>query len=167
MSTPSGAPIHPAFDLVDHDGRSVTPAAFAGRFVLVFFGFTHCRVVCPRELGKLSRALERLGPAVDRIQALYISVDPERDTPAVMKTFLEARFPRFLGLTGAREQVEAAKRSFRVFTQRRDDPAAPGGYDVPHTAIAYVLDRQGRYLAHFLDVATEDQLVQRLGGLVA
>lgn len=145
----------PHFDLIDHHGRQVSAADFAGRHRLVYFGFTHCRVVCPRTLGKLSRVLDRLGDAAATLAALYITVDPERDTPAVMKTYLENAYPRFVGLTGPAEQVDEAKRSFRVFARRKDDPDDPDGYAVPHTALIYLLDGQGRYLTHFAEAADE------------
>jgi protein SCO1/2 len=158
------APVSGRFELVDHFGRAVTERSFGTRHLLVFFGFSHCAVVCPRELAKLSDALERLGPLAERVQALYVSVDPARDTPAVLQRYL-AQYPSpamrhdggFLGLTGSQAQVDAAKRSFRVFAAPVDDAAAPGGYVVPHTALAYLMAPGGRYLAHFaesLDAAT-------------
>lgn len=86
----------PRYALVDHHGRTVTEQDFAGRYQLVFFGFTHCRMVCPAALGKLSTVLDDLGPLAERIQPLYISVDPERDTPEVMRAFLEESYPLVL-----------------------------------------------------------------------
>jgi protein SCO1/2 len=166
VSDAQAVPVGGQFELVDHHGRAVAPACFAGRHMLVFFGFTNCRGVCPRELGKLTSALDQLGPLAEKIQPLYVSVDPERDTPDVMKAFLLARYPRFLGLTGTRDQTDAAKRSFRVFAQRREDPSAPGGYDMPHTAIAYLLDEQGRYVAHFPDTMLAEQVASRLSEFV-
>jgi len=112
---------------------------------LVFFGFTHCRIVCPRALGKLCRVLDDLGPLAERVQPLYVTVDPERDTPAVMREFLGRSYPRFTGLTGSPAQIDAAKAAFRVFARRVADPDSPGGYAMPHTAIAYLLDEAGRY----------------------
>src|SRR5580700_5801408 len=117
-----GPPVAPSFTLVDHDGRPVTEADFRGRFLLVYFGFTHCRVVCPRALARLSDTLSVLGDVAGRIQPLYITVDPVRDTPAMMKTYLEPRYPRFTGLTGTHEQIDAAKCTFRVFAERAADP---------------------------------------------
>src|SRR5882762_1597942 len=97
----SRPPVGGSFQLVDHHGRAVTEASYHGRFALLFFGFTHCCVVCPRALTKLSGVLDALGPLADRVQPLYITVDPERDTPDVMRAFLQA-YPRFTGLTGSR-----------------------------------------------------------------
>lgn len=156
------APIDGRFDLIDHSGRSVTERSFGDRYLLIFFGFTHCAVVCPRELRKLGAALERLGPLAERIQPLYITVDPSRDDPEAMRAYV-ARYPGgFTGLTGTSEQVSAAKKAFRVFAEPAADPCAPGGYVVPHTAIAYLMAPGGRYRTHLPDALDVDAVVERL-----
>ena len=155
-------PVGGSFRLVDHHGAQVTDESYRGRFVLIFFGFTHCRVVCPRALSRLSAALERLGPLADQFHALYITVDPERDTPEVMRTFLAKAYPHFTGLTGTRAEIDAAKRAFRVFAERRPDPQEPDGYVVPHTAITYLLDPDGQYAAHFTDALDDVAVTDRL-----
>lgn len=147
------APTDVAFDLVDHHGTPVGVDSYRGDWLLVQFGFTSCRVVCPRALGKLTAALEELGPEAARLRPLYVSVDPERDTPEVLRAFLSASYPRFTGLTGTAEQVERAKRAFRVFARRRADPEDPDGYAVPHTAITYLVDPAGRLARHWPDTA--------------
>lgn len=159
-------PLQPRYTLVDHHDRKVTEQDFPGRYQLVFFGFTHCRSVCPRVLGLLSTVLDDLGPLADRIQPLYISVDPERDTPGVMRAFLERTYPRFLGLTGPPEAAEAARAAFRVYAGRGADPEDPEGYAVPHTALTYLLDPAAAYLAHFPDVLAADELTGRIRKLV-
>ncbi len=159
-------PVGGAFRLVDHHGNAVSNESFLGRHTLLFFGFTHCRMICPRALARLSTVLDNLGPLADRIHALYVTVDPERDTPQVMRAFLEHGYPRFIGLTGSREQIDAAKRAFRVFARRADDPEDEDGYAMPHTAITYVLDPAGQYATHFTDALDEEEVTQRLGALV-
>lgn len=154
------------FALIDHDGQAVTQESYRGHYRLVFFGFTHCRVVCPRNLARLSRILEALGPRAGEIRPLYVSVDPERDTPEVMKDFLARNYPRFTGLTGSRAQVDHAKQSFRVFAERKADPDDPDGYAVPHTAITYLMDRDGGYLAHFPESLPEQEVLQRISVLL-
>ena len=154
------------FSLIDHDGGAVTNDTYRGRHVIVFFGFTHCRVVCPRALSRISRALELLGSAADEFVPLYISVDPERDTPAVMKTFLE-KYPRFIGLTGPREEIDATKKAFRVFAQKKSDATEPDGYVIPHTALTYLLDPNGDYLTHFADTIDELELATHLRKITA
>ncbi|MHC1558974.1 SCO family protein [Actinomycetospora sp. C-140] len=146
------APTEAAFDLVDHHGTPVDAGSYRGDWLLVQFGFTSCRVVCPRALAKLGAALDELGEHA-RLRPLYVTVDPERDTPAVMRAFLAASSPRFTGLTGTPEQVEAAKRAFRVFARRRPDPEDPDGYAVPHTAVTYLVGPDGRFVRHWPDTA--------------
>lgn len=155
-------PIEGRFDLVDHFGQPVSECSFGSRYLLVFFGFSHCAVVCPRELAKLGAAMERLGPLAERIQPLYITVDPQRDDPDTMQAYV-ARYPGgFIGLTGTVEQIGAAKKSFRVFAEPVQDANAPGGYVVPHTAFAYLIAPGGRYATHLPDSLGVDAVVDRL-----
>ena len=154
------------FDLVDHHGRSVTEADFAGTYLLVYFGFTHCKVVCPRSLGKLSRVLEGLGERAASVNAVYVTVDPARDTPEVMRAYLESNHPRFLGLTGPADKIEDAKKAFRVFAEVSADDGAPDGYVVPHSAIAYLMGPHGEHLDHFIDALEEDQILRRMSAAI-
>lgn len=147
------APADIAFDLVDHHGTPVDAGSYRGSWLLVQFGFTSCRVVCPRALTKLTAALDRLGDDGGQVRPLYVTVDPERDTPDVMQAFLTTSYPRFTGLTGTPDQIEAAKAAFRVFARRRADPQDPDGYAVPHTAITYLVDPDGRLARHWPDTA--------------
>lgn len=157
----SGRPVA-RFQLVDQDGLAVSDDDFNGTFLLVYFGFTHCRVVCPRSLDKLSRALEELGDDASRIRALYITVDPTRDTPEVMRAYLRERYPRFTGLTGTQAQIDAAKQSFRVFAERKPDAEDPDGYSVPHSAISYLMSPDGSYCTHFTDAIDTKELAGRI-----
>ncbi|HKJ73921.1 MAG TPA: SCO family protein [Alphaproteobacteria bacterium] len=150
------------FELTDHFGRRVTSADYRGRFALIYFGFTHCKLVCPRALARISGALDRLGSSAAAVQPLYITVDPERDSPAALRAFLEERFPHFVGLTGSREEVDAVKSTYRVFARKVANPADPDGYDVPHSALTYLLDTQGSYRAHYADTVDEETLAERL-----
>lgn len=153
----------PAFELVDHDGRTVTEASYAGQWLMVYFGFTHCRVVCPRSLGKLSGVLASLPDDVAAmIRPLYISVDPERDRPEVMKRYLADSYPRFTGLTGTAEQIDAAKAAFKVFAERKADPEDPDGYAVPHTSITYLIDPDGGYATHWVETRDPADIVADL-----
>ena len=105
--------------------------------------------------------LELLGPLTERLQPLYVSVDPDRDTPEVMRAFLEKNFPRFLGLTGDRDQVTAMKAAYKVYAER-EEPDADGEYDVPHTAMTFLMDENGAYRTHFSDVASAEAIAERL-----
>ncbi|WP_064742817.1 SCO family protein [Pseudonocardia spinosispora] len=155
------------FDLIDHDGRRVTNATYHGKFPLIFFGFTHCKVVCPRALTRLTAVLDGLGERAELLEPLYITVDPERDTPGRMKQFLAANFPRFTGLTGSEVELSAAREEFRVFARRQRDPEGIEEYVVPHSAITYLLDRSGVFLTHFTDVIETPELVRRLDAVLA
>ena len=155
-------PIGGAFNLTDHHGRAVTDRSFAGRPALLYFGFTHCRMVCPRALARLSAALELAGAGPGDLQPLFVSIDPARDTPDVLKAYLEAHYPRFLGLTGAEERIEAIRAAYKVFASKKADPDDPDGYAMAHTAFSYLLDADGRYAAHFTDTADEKQIAAAL-----
>lgn len=155
------------FSLIDHDGNAVTEASYRGRFMLIYFGFTHCRKVCPRSLACMTTALDELSEVGRRIVPLYITVDPERDTAETMKAFLERNFPRFTGLTGSREAIDRAKDSFRVFTRRGPDPEDEEGYAMPHTAFAYLLGPDGKYLTHFMDTADAAKMARGLCDVLA
>lgn len=158
----------PTFDLIDHHGDPVTQASFSGQWLMVYFGFTRCKVVCPRSLQRLSQVLELLPDSMaKKITALYISVDPERDTADVMKRYLATQYPRFTGLTGTVEQVAAAKDAFKVFAERKPDPDDPEGYDVPHTAITYLVEPAGEYATHWVETKDANDIVQDLNRLLA
>lgn len=147
------------FELVDHNDRHVFERTFLGRYVLILFGFTRCRVVCPRALTKLSRALDRLGTAPDRVTPLYVTVDPARDDGETMRAFL-ASWPRFLGLVGDVAQIETVRRSFRVFARRTDEPG--DDYQLSHSAFAHLLDPAGAHVDHWGDHLSEDEVIDRL-----
>ena len=155
-------PGRPNFSLIDHDGNQVTESSYPGRYLLVFFGFTNCAMVCPRALRRLADVLHQLGADADRIQPLYATVDPERDTPEALKSFLARTAPAFTGLTGTQEQVDAARSAFHVFTQRQTDPSAPDGYAMPHTAITYLVGPDGGFVAHFGDAVPADEVCTRI-----
>ena len=157
-----GGAIGGGFDLTNHFGKPVTEGDYEGRFALIFFGFTHCKLVCPRALTRISAALDILGDRARTIQPLYVTVDPERDTPEVMRAFLEARWPRFIGLTGRREQIGAMRSAFRVFATKVAGPDDREGYDMPHSSLTYLMDPGFRYRAHYPDTVDETRLAEAL-----
>ncbi|UPL00652.1 hypothetical protein LCI18_011586 [Fusarium solani-melongenae] len=157
---------NPSFSLVDHNGRHVTLTDFAGKVTIVFFGFSNCLKVCPRALDRLTKVLDIVDSSANCLNALYISIDPERDTPGVLKTFLGQHSNRFIGLTGTQEQVSAAQQAFRVFVQRKQDDGHPGGYAVAHTAITYVLDPEGRLVDHLNDGLETCEITARIANVV-
>lgn len=135
------------FELVDQDGQTVTQETFAGQPFLVFFGFTHCPDVCPTSLFEMSQAFEALGPDARKITGLFISVDPERDTPEVMKSYLGSFHPSIQGLSGTPEQVAAVAKAYRVYAKKV--PTQGGDYTMDHTAIIYLMGKDGEFIAPF------------------
>lgn len=151
------------FHLTDHDGHAVTTASYRGKVVLLFFGFTHCKVICPKALAALSLLLDELAEPL-RVAALYVTVDPARDTPEVMRAFLRPAHPHFVGLTGTPEEIDAVKSAYRVFAERRDEP--DGNYAVPHSALVHVLDPAGTHVAHWPVQLPVPEMLARMRALL-
>ena len=135
------------FKLVDQNGQVVTDQDLKGHPFLVFFGFTHCPDVCPTTLFEVSEILRALGPDADRTRALFITVDPERDTPAAMKDYLSSFDPHMSGLTGDPAQIAAVAKAYRVYFKKV--PLDDGSYTMDHTAIVYLMDKTGRFVSPF------------------
>lgn len=146
LPTPAAAGIGGPFALVDGDGHTVTQADVAGAPTLVFFGYTHCPDVCPTTLDAISQTLKALGPD-KKVRALFITLDPERDTPAVMKDYVSSFDPRILGLTGSQAAIDTVAREYRVYAKKV--PTGDGDYSVDHTGVVYLMDRQGRFVESF------------------
>lgn len=149
------------FDLVDQHGRAVTEADFADRHKLVFFGFTHCPDVCPTTLARMSVVLRLLGPAAERLHPLFITVDPERDTPERLRAYARSFDPRIVYLTGTPQQVAAVLDSWWVTRARI--AAGAGDYSMEHSAVLYLLDPPGRVVASYRWDLTEAELARDLG----
>lgn len=137
----SGTKLGQQWKLTDMNGQARDQSSFAGKVQLVFFGFAQCPDVCPTSLSELSEAMKLLGPDADRVQVLLVTVDPERDTPDLLRQYLSAFDPRFLGLTGTPEQVRQAASSFKAFYSKVPRPG--GDYTMDHSASFYLLDRNG------------------------
>ncbi len=135
------------FKLTDQNGQVVTDQDLKGHPFLVFFGFTHCPDVCPTTLFEVSEVLRVLGPDADRTRALFITVDPERDTPRVMKDYLSSFDPHLSGLTGDPAEIAAVAKAYRVYFKKV--PQEDGGYTLDHTAIVYLMDKTGRFVSPF------------------
>jgi protein SCO1/2 len=142
------------FKLVDQNGKAVTDQDLKGHPFLVFFGFTHCPDVCPTTLFEVSEVMRALGPDADRTHALFITVDPERDTPAVMKDYLSSFDPHLSGLTGDPAAIAAVAKAYRVYYKKV--PVDDGGYTMDHTAIVYLMDKDGRFVSPFSLKRTPD-----------
>ena len=138
----TGAPWGKKLDLTDHNGQRRTLDDFKGKVVVLFFGFTHCPDACPTTLAELAAVAKELGPDAQRLQVLVVSVDPERDTPQVLRQYVPSFNPQFLGLYGTAAETSAAAKEFKVYFSRQPQPG--GGYTVDHSAGTFVIDRDGR-----------------------
>ena len=134
------------FALVDQDGHPVTQGILDGEPTLVFFGYTHCPDVCPTTLNDMSGMFAALGQD-KKARGLFITVDPERDTPAVLKDYLSSFDPRIRALTGSPEAVAAVEKAYKVYAKKV--PAKDGDYSMDHTAVVYLMDKQGRFVNAF------------------
>ena len=135
------------FELIDQDGRTVTEQALLGRPSLVFFGYTHCPDVCPATMYDISQIMQALGPDADRARAVFITVDPERDTQPVLKDYMSSFDPHITGLTGDLDAITAVAKEYRVYFRK---VATEGDdYGMDHTAITYLMDKDGRFVAPF------------------
>src|SRR5436190_14847664 len=135
------------FRLIDQNGQPLTDRDLKGAPYLVFFGFTHCPDVCPTTLMELSNVLDKLGPDAARVGALFITVDPERDTPAELKDYLSSFNPRFEGLTGDPAAIAQIAKAYRVYMKKV--PLDGGDYTMDHTALIYLMDKNGKFVAPF------------------
>jgi protein SCO1/2 len=135
------------FSLTDQNGRRVSDADFRGKLMLVYFGYTFCPDICPTALLDMTQALDALGRDGDKLQPIFITVDPARDTQAALKEYLVNFHPRMLGLTGAAQEIQAAAKSYRVYYANASGKERD--YLMDHTSIVYLMDREGRYLTHF------------------
>ena len=135
------------FRLTDQNGRAVTEADFKGKPFLVFFGFTHCPDICPAALFEMSETFRRLGPDAEKMNALFISVDSERDTPEKLKEYLQSFHPRISALTGTQAEIDAVTKAYKAYAKKV--PLDGGGYTMDHSAIVYLMDRDGRFVAPF------------------
>jgi protein SCO1/2 len=139
----TGADIGRDFALTDTHGIPRTLADFRGKVVVIFFGYTHCPDVCPTTLAELAEAMKRLGPDADRVQVLFVTVDPARDTPELLGQYVPAFDKRFLGLRGDDDALAAAAKAFKVIYQKQPG-TTPGSYSMDHSAGTYLYDPQGR-----------------------
>lgn len=137
-----------SFELVDQNGKTRTDAEFRGKYMLVFFGYTHCPDFCPTGLQAMTEALDALGKDAEKIQPIFITIDPERDTPKVMKEYVPNFHKRLIGLSGTKAQVAKAAKAYRVYYARAGKPGDED-YLMDHSTFTYLMGPDGQYLAHF------------------
>ncbi len=157
VSTSGEADIRSEFSLTDHTGRQVTASDYSGQWQLVVFGFTYCPDICPTTLAYVGTMLDLLGPEVERVAPLFVSVDPERDSVEIMAEYVAAFHPRLIGLTGSPEQIAAAADEFKVYYEKLEDDSAPDGYLMAHTGYIYLMRPDGSFEAVFRESGQEPE----------
>jgi protein SCO1 len=162
---PLGVSIGGKFSLIDQNGKPFTDADLRGKWNLVFFGYTHCPDVCPTTLNDLSLALEQLGAKEKDVGIVFISVDPDRDTPAVLKSYVDSFGGPIEALTGPADAVAQAAQDYKVYYAKH--PRDDGGYDMDHSALIYVMDPEGRFTATFTPDDNSDKVAARMKKLVS
>ena len=150
------------FFLTDHTGQRVTNDDYKGKWILAFFGFTYCPDICPATLTTMSHVMEGLGADAGMVQPLFISVDPERDTPEVMASFVSAFHPSIVGLTGTPEEIKAAAASFGAYYAKVEVEGAPDGYLMEHMSFMYLLRPDGVFETVLLDSGNPETLTTQL-----
>jgi cytochrome oxidase Cu insertion factor (SCO1/SenC/PrrC family) len=155
------APVGGPFELTDQTGRRRTDTDFRGKLVVLYFGYTYCPDVCPTELQSISLALDKLGAAAEAVQPLFITVDPERDTPVRLAGFVSSFHPRLIGLTGSLADIRKTAIAYRTFFVK-SGAATPGDYAVDHTGFIYLVGRDGRYLGFLPPGSTPDAIADAI-----
>ncbi|MDR3531591.1 MAG: SCO family protein [Rhodopila sp.] len=154
------------FTLEDGNGKPVTDSDFRGKYMLVYFGYTFCPDVCPTTLNAVADAMDKLGPAASRIQPVFITVDPKRDTPPVVKQYAAAFGPKIMGLTGTPEQIAKAAKEYRVyFAEHRTGPG-PNDYSMDHSSVLYLMDPNGAFIAPVRADQSGDEIAANLAKLM-
>lgn len=151
------------FALTTHEGLEVTHETYEGQYTLVYFGYTFCPDVCPLGLMLMQDVMELLGPDANDIQPLFITVDPERDTPAILKDFIEPFHPRLIGLTGTAEAVSEVAEAYKMY-YRRAEFEDVDGYGIDHMNIFYLMGPDGAYVAHFLSPTSPKDVAEAIRG---
>jgi len=162
IATIGKAQIGGPFSLVDHTGRAVTEQDFRGRYMLIYFGFTHCPDICPTSLQVMSAALDKIGPLADRVAPLLITLDAERDTPAQLALYVKSFHPRLVGLTGSADQIANVAKAYRVYFNKVKDEKSSADFTIDHTSILYLMDPNGEFAAHFTHATSVDSMADRL-----
>lgn len=157
--TAGGSEIGGAFEMLDHNGKTVTDKDYAGQYKLVFFGFTYCPAICPTELQKVNVIMQELGEDAKAITPIFVTVDPERDTVDVMKQYVEQFHPRLVGLTGSIEQVEATKQAYRVYATKVENDMMEE-YMMDHSAFLYLMDKNNKMIALYPSKDTAIDIVK-------
>ncbi len=152
------------FKLIDQTGKTVTDADYRGRYMLIYFGYSFCPDVCPTTLAVMAQALDRLGGDARRVTPVFITIDPERDSPAVLADYMKAFGPSFVGLTGSVDAIKDVEKKYRVYAVKKPlDPAKPkAGYGMDHSSVLYLMGPNGKLISFYDEAISPDQLTKEL-----
>jgi protein SCO1 len=153
----AGVKIGGPFELTDQNGNTVTDKSFSDGYKLIYFGFTYCPAICPTELAKISKALKSLGDDAAFVQPLFLTVDPERDTPQVLKNYLTMFDPRIVGLTGPKDKVDKALSDYKIYAAKKQEPNIEG-YTMDHSSFIYLIAADGALLSIYRMEDTADEI---------
>lgn len=155
-------PIGGNFQLTDHSGQPVTNESYAGRYRIVYFGFTFCPDICPTELQSISTALDLMGEQATKVQPLFITIDPDRDDTEAMGAYLEHFHPSFIGLTGNPAEIEQAAHAYKIYYAKAPASEDPNDYTMNHSSFIYIMDCEGRYIRHLSQGASAEEIARAL-----
>lgn len=150
------------FTLTDHTGKRVTDKDFLGKYMLLFFGFTNCPDICPSGLQVMTAALDKVGAKAADVIPIFVTLDAKRDTPEKLAQYLKSFHPRLVGLTGTEEEVAAAAKAYRVYAQKVADESSPDSYSYDHSAIFYLMGKDGVFLSPLPHTTSVDELADAL-----
>jgi protein SCO1/2 len=154
------------FTLEDGNGKPVTDKDYRGKYMLVYFGYTFCPDVCPTTLNAIAEAMDKLGPAASRVQPLFITVDPARDTPAVVRQYAASFGPKVVGLTGTADEIAKVAKAYRVYYAEHRTGPGPNDYSMDHSSVLYLMDPNGGFLAPMRADQSGDEIAANLKKLM-
>ncbi len=158
-----GMDIGGPFTAISHNGHAVTEKDFLGKFLIVYFGYTYCPDVCPTGLTEISTAIDMIGSDADSVVPIFVTVDPERDTPEYLKEYISYFHPRMVGLSGTSKQISKIAKAYKVYFSKGDHASAdPDDYIINHSAFAYLMGKDGKYLTHFSYGVSAQEIAKRV-----
>ena len=163
--TTGQAQIGGPFTLIDQTGKRVTSADFRGRYMLIYFGYSFCPDVCPTTLGVMAEALDKMGPRKNRVVPVFITIDPERDTPKVLADYMKAFGPQFVGLTGSLKEIAAVEKEYRVYAAKAPLTGPDGkvvGYGMNHSSVVYLMGPDGKLVSFYDEAVSPEELAKDL-----
>ncbi len=155
------------YELVRHDGAVMRDEDLHGKYQLIYFGFAFCPDICPFTLDLMADALAKIGAKADLVQPVFITLDPERDTPSELEAYINAFFPGFIGLTGSPEDIDHAAKALKVYYRKVDSESPAGDYVIDHSSIIYLFDQKGQFIKFFTHQDTSDTVAAALEQLIS